>query len=137
VQVEAIVKLVNLLHKTVIKRVLSGSLQTLANDEALNSALDELAKDSPALPAAVDDLVSTVYGPQDEEEMSQHLHALQDVIDDIQSHINALFALEPVAETLKASGGKGQKSPDAQKWFETCFGEIKKLINQLSESLHV
>ncbi|KAJ2931407.1 hypothetical protein H1R20_g5765, partial [Candolleomyces eurysporus] len=108
-KVESIVKLCNLMHKTVVKRVFSAPLQNAPVQQEINSIVDILANDSPTLPAAVDDLIATVYSPQDKEEMLDQLHHLDGVIDRIKSHIDSLFALEPVGDLLKEATGTGKK----------------------------
>ncbi|KAF6765202.1 hypothetical protein DFP72DRAFT_335888 [Ephemerocybe angulata] len=135
-KVESILKLCNLLHKNVIKKVLSAPLQGLASHKDVNPIVDELASDSAALPAAVDDLVSTIYSPQDVTDMVDQLQSLSGAVLGIQSNLNALFALDLVAELFNQPlTSSGKKTPDVRKWFDTCFEEIKSLITQLSNSL--
>ena len=123
------------MHKTVMKRVFSAPLQNAPIQQEINPIVDLLANDSPTLPAAVDDLIATVYSPQDKADMLGQLHHLGGVIDSIKFHIDSLFALEPVGELLKEATGTGKKTPDVKRWFGTCFEEIKKLIAQMSTSL--
>ena len=123
------------MHKTVIKRVLSAPLHNATIQQEINPIIDLLANDSPTLPAAVDDLIATVYSPQDKGEMLHQLHDLEGVIDSIRSHLDSLFVSEPVGELLKEAMGAGKKTPDVKRWFGTCFEEIKKLIAQMSTTL--
>ncbi|TEB31310.1 hypothetical protein FA13DRAFT_1732759 [Coprinellus micaceus] len=134
-KIESIIKLCNLLHKTVAKRVLSATLQRLPVQPEVNTIVDDLAKDSATFPAAVDDLISTVYSPQDTEEMVEQLHHMDTVLAKVQSHLTSLFELEPIEKMLKESVDAGKKSSDVRKWFGTCFDEIKKLTSLLSTSL--
>lgn len=134
-QIEPIIKLCNSMHKMVAKKVLSASLQRLPNQPEMNTIVDDLAKDSALLPAAVDDLISTVDSPQDAEDMLERLHHMDTVLDGIQSRLTSLFSLEPVAKMLSESVDAGKRSPGVRKWFETCFAETKKLTSQLSASL--
>lgn len=117
------------------KRVLSATLQRLPVQPEVNTIVDDLAKDSATFPAAVDDLISTVYSPQDTEEMVEQLHHMDTVLAKVQSHLTSLFELEPIEKMLKESVDAGKKSSDVRKWFGTCFDEIKKLTSLLSTSL--
>ncbi|KAJ3531422.1 hypothetical protein NMY22_g8162 [Coprinellus aureogranulatus] len=134
-QIESIIKLCNLLHKTVAKKVLSASLQGLPVQPELNAVVDGLANDSALLPAAVDDLISTTYSPQDTSDMLEQLLHLDTIMVGIQSRLTSLFSLEPVEKMLRESVAAGKKEPGVRKWFDTCFAEIKKLTSQLSTSL--
>lgn len=123
------------MHKTVAKRVLSASLQRLPVQFEMNALVDDLAQDSARLPAAVDDLISTVGSPQDTEDMQEQLHHLDTVMTGIRSHLTSLFSLGPVEKILSESADSGKRSQGVRKWFDTCFEETKKLTSQLSTSL--
>ncbi|EAU88543.1 hypothetical protein CC1G_04249 [Coprinopsis cinerea okayama7 len=130
-KVEPIIKLSTLLHKYVAKRLLSAPYDSLPIQTHLNPLLDSLAKDSALFAAAVDDLASTVYAPQDTEEMSLQLRNFTDFIETLSSRITSILSLPSVGELLKGSG----KEASAQKWFDTCFDQLNKSIKELSDVL--
>ncbi|KAH6918587.1 hypothetical protein BKA70DRAFT_20840 [Coprinopsis sp. MPI-PUGE-AT-0042] len=130
-KVEPIVKLSTLLHKYIIKRVLAAPFDTLPTQAHLNPLLDKLADDSSALSAAVDDLASTVYAPQDTEEMSEQLQNFSRFKETLFDRITSILSLPSVSELMKGSG----KEAPAQKWFDTCSEQFEKSIKQLSDLL--
>jgi Grap2 and cyclin-D-interacting len=131
IQVEPIVKLSTLLNKYIIKRVLSAPFDTLPTQVHVNPLLDQLADDSSAFSAAVDDLASTVYAPQDAEEMSLQLQHFSQFKDTIFSRITSILSLPSVSELMNGSGKEGP----AQKWLDTCSEQLDKSIKQLSALL--
>ncbi|TFK29936.1 hypothetical protein FA15DRAFT_630677 [Coprinopsis marcescibilis] len=128
---QPIVKLSVLLHKNVTKRVLSAPFETLPVQDHFNPLLDKLVEDSTMLSAAVDELVSTAYAPQDPIELSESLRRFTDVTETLSARLSSIL-LSPTVENLLKSISK--ETP-AQKWFDTCFNQLDKSTEQLSKLL--
>lgn len=119
-----------------VKKALSPAVQRLQIQPQVNSIVDQLASDSASLPAAIDDVVATVDSPQDPAEMSEELQHLHGVVLNIQSRLDALFALQPVGDLMKESiSATGKSNTDIRKWFQTCFKQIEQLTSDMSKSL--
>jgi len=102
--------------------------------------LDELVKISSNLLAATDDIVATLYGPQDPSSIPPALSAISSLTQTLQKHLlnNSFIPQEPTLErhfdsmTIKGA----EKSKDVGRWFETCFTQIDKLCISLSASFN-
>jgi hypothetical protein len=109
------------------------------------SAFDNLLVQSNSLLTTSDDLVSTLYTPQDPSSVRQETIALARVAAKLHSQVATFFsatnelekqlnALEISAFTPAPTTQPSKKKAD-KKWFETCFDQIAKLCGTLSESL--
>jgi hypothetical protein len=124
--VHTILRLTTLLHKRISLDLLSSPSPKLPD-----LALDSFSLQSSALLSASDELISTLYAPQDPSVTANELSSFLDVIrafqallGDLPSEIHALGA-QLGAISLNVQPGSGVKI-DAQKWFDTCFQQIHK-----------
>ncbi|EGO18565.1 hypothetical protein SERLADRAFT_403792 [Serpula lacrymans var. lacrymans S7.9] len=133
--VHKILRLTTLLHKRILMDLLSSSSSVPSN-----VALDALLVQSGALLAASDDLVSTLYVPQNSQTVHEELQSFLDVVKALQTGLQAFF---PAAEDLEKQFSKvtiqgvgvtqgsteqtGDKVKTNKKWFDTCFDQIYKL----------
>jgi len=131
-KVQAVIKLVVLLHKRVLRDVLSPDAP-----ECDNLTYDALVTISTNLLAASDDLISSMYAPQQISNVSVYLRSLKDVIKDLQG---ALFPSQnnqlSVEERLNALQLSLQPRNDkSRKWFKTCFEQVEILGAKIAETL--
>jgi len=137
--VHQILRLTTLLHKRILLDLLASPAP------APVSAFDNLLVQSNSLLTTSDDLVSTLYTPQDPSSVRQETIALARVAAKLHSQVATFFsatnelekqlnALEISAFTPAPTTQPSKKKAD-KKWFETCFDQIAKLCGTLSESL--
>jgi hypothetical protein len=93
-----------LLHKRIATDILSSIYSSDSNPY-----LDLLPQHSSALLIASDDLVATMYGPQNTENMVTELASFKTVIQNLQAPVMPLLLQDK-----------------SKKWFNTCFEQISK-----------
>ncbi|KAF8628412.1 hypothetical protein AX15_003934 [Amanita polypyramis BW_CC] len=106
---QAILRMSTLLHKRVGRDLLSVSYRS-----ELNPHLDLLPQCSSALLVASDDIIASMYGPQNTQDLATELTLFKNVIENLQSPVTALLQ------------GK------TKLWFATCFEQIFKAVDALS-----
>jgi len=125
---QAVVKLTILLHK----RVLSATLSPDA-PERDDATLDRLSRLSAKLLPASDDLISSLYAPQQPSIISPYLTTFLDVIKDIQSTL--LPPPKDLDQQLDSLSLSKPASDKSSKWFTTCFEQLDKAATKVSETL--
>lgn len=116
-------RLTQLLHKRVLRDILSTS-----QEPPSNATLDSLSSLSHTLLSASDELVSTLYTPQDPRNVETELRSFRKIISDFQASL-VKPGLETQLENL--SLGNDNKS----KWFDTCFVQLYKAVDALDVAL--
>ncbi|KAJ6502551.1 hypothetical protein C8R45DRAFT_924883 [Mycena sanguinolenta] len=125
-KVHGILQLAQLMHTRILGDILATS-QKAPN----NSVLDSLSLLSHELLAASDELVSTLYAPQDPDRLKTELYAYRKIISDFQ----ACLAKKP--EALETQLQNLSLAPDGEsKWFDTCFVQLSKVMDDLEDSLN-
>ncbi|KAJ7774611.1 Grap2 and cyclin-D-interacting-domain-containing protein [Mycena maculata] len=123
-KVHGILRLMQLLHKRILRDILSTS-----NEPSSNTALDRLSSLSHTLLSASDELVSTLYTPQDPQNIETELRSFRTIISDFQASLIKPDALETELESLSL------ENENRSKWFDTCFVQIYKAVDALQEIL--
>ncbi|KAJ7709907.1 hypothetical protein B0H17DRAFT_916206 [Mycena rosella] len=123
-KVHAILRLAQLLHKRILADILSPP-----QDSPNNSTLDILSALSHLLLSASDELVSTLYTPQDPSNIASELSSFRKIISDFQASLAKPDALETQLENLSLGSSSGSK------WFDTCFVQLYKAVDALAASL--
>ncbi|KAF7338298.1 hypothetical protein MVEN_02055200 [Mycena venus] len=123
-KVHGILRLAQLLHKRILRDILPAS-QKPPN----NAILDALSSLSHTLLSASDELVSTLYTPQDPKKMETELSAFRKIISDFQASLAKPDALETQLQSLSLETNNGSK------WFDTCFVQLFKAVDALDGSL--
>ncbi|KAJ7097930.1 hypothetical protein B0H15DRAFT_945488 [Mycena belliarum] len=123
-KVHGVLRLAHLLHKRVLTDILSTSRQPPDN-----STLDTLSSLSHRLLTTSDELVSTLYTPQDPNNVGTELRAFRQIISDFQASVDKPDALETQLENLALGSSNGSK------WFGTCFVQVYKAIDALDATL--
>jgi len=130
--VQAVIKLVVLLHKRVLRDVLSPDAP-----ECDDPTYDALVALSTNLLTASDDLISSMYAPQQLPNVSHCLQSLRDVIKDLQRTLfhsqNNQLSMEEQLSALEISPQLG--SDKSRKWFKTCFEQVEMLGARIVETL--
>ncbi|CAA7271702.1 unnamed protein product [Cyclocybe aegerita] len=128
-KVHSLIKIVVLLHKRVLKDILGQDLNA-RNDPTL----DNLATLSGQLLEASDDLISSMYGPQQPSNITACLDAYNAVLKDVRQTLllPRERSLEDQVADLSLSPPSGEKSA---KWFTTCFDQIDKATVKISDTL--
>jgi len=137
-QVHALLRLTTLLHKRILIDLLSSSSSTTPS--LPNSPLDALLLHSTALLTSTDDLISTLYTPQNPTSIRTELTTLIDVVRTLQSglHTAGFFATIGLEDQLRQMSiqGDGKKTgKDIKKWFDTCFEQIYKISTTFVSTL--
>jgi len=121
-----------LLHKRVLRDVFSPDAP-----ECDNLTYDALVTLSTNLLTASDDLISSMYAPQQLSNVSVYLQSLRDVIKDLQrtlfpSQSNQL-SVEEQLNALELSPRLGNDK--SRKWFKTCFEQVEILAAKVENTL--
>ncbi|KAF9532979.1 hypothetical protein CPB83DRAFT_846728 [Crepidotus variabilis] len=127
-KVRALVKVANLLHTRVVKDLLSSN--THKQD---NVTLDNLATYSAQLLSASDELISSMYTPQQPTAISLHLSSYLGALKAIQHALNPKN--EDLEQQLSALSVSNASLSKKTKWLKTCFDLIDKAGAQVSETL--
>lgn len=141
-QVHVLLRLTSLLHKRILLDLFSTSLSS-----TLNQPLDALLLYSTSLLASTDDLISTLYTPQNSASISTELSTFIEVVRTLQSGLIsagffAAVGLEDELGQMSIQGsdgyGKGKKKTreDIRKWFGSCFEQIYKLSTTFLSTLN-
>lgn len=129
---QAVIKLVVLLHKRVLRDVLSPDAP-----ECDNLTYDALVAISTNLLTASDDLISSMYAPQQLPNVLHCLQSLRDVIKDLQQTLfhsqNNELLIEEQLRALELSPRLG--SDKSRKWFKTCFEQVEIIGARIVETL--
>ena len=129
---QAVIKLVVLLHKRVLRDVLSPDAP-----ECDNLTYDTLVTLSTNLLTASDDLISSMYSPQQLPNISLYLQSLRDVVKALQQTLfpskNNQLSVEEQLNALELSPLLG--SDKSRKWFKTCFEQVDILGAKIVETL--
>jgi hypothetical protein len=130
--VQAVIKLVVLLHKRVLRDILSSDAP-----ECDNVTYDTLGTLSTNLLTASDDLISSMYAPQQLPNVSVYLQSLRDVIKGLQRTLSPSQSNQLSAEEqLNALELSPQLVSDkSRKWFRTCFEQVEILGAKIAETL--
>lgn len=110
-----------LLHRRILRDIFSISPS--------NVVLDDLSALSHTLLSASDDLVSTLYTPQDPQNVATELGYFRKIISDIQASLVKPDVLETQLDRLSLDNKNGSK------WFDTCFIQLYKAIDALDVTL--
>ncbi|KAG6866914.1 hypothetical protein C0991_003829 [Blastosporella zonata] len=134
-KVHAILRLSTLLHKRIIKDVLTIPSGQVTLPPRVVQNLDLLPPQSSSLLVASDDLVATLYTPQVPSDISTELLPFMAVIDTLRSTLLEFIQEPSLVEQMQAmSLQTPQKDP--KKWFQTCFAQIQKAADSLSSLLN-
>ena len=121
-----------LLHKRVLRDVLSPD-----HPECNNSTYDVLVTLSTNLLTASDNLISSMYAPQQLPNVSVYLQSLEEVIKDLQRTLfpsqNNQLSVEERLNALELSPQLGNDK--SRKWFNTCFEQVEILGAKIVETL--
>lgn len=123
------VKLSNLLHQRVAKDILSKD-----GCDLQNANLDRLSDYSSRLLASSDNLISAMYAPQQPSVISSYLDDYLDVLQDIQNTLLPQHG-EELDDQLAALVISSQPVNKVKKWLITCFEQIKRTGQKISEAL--
>jgi hypothetical protein len=122
-----LIKLSTLLHQRTIKKLLTPPKLPPIIRRDTNALLDTLALSSPALLAASDELISTMYPPQSQEAVAENLALFDTVMTEIRPLVISLEAeqeIEVGMSHLSLSDGSGN-AKSKKTWFSTCFEQIE------------
>lgn len=124
-----ILRLTTLLHKRVFLDVISSTCTVPVS----NVAYDSLLEQSHSLLEASDELVATLYSPQDPDSVCKEVAALMMVVAALCTRLQAFFpvddGLDAQVKQLSVQDSLSPKSSRSvgKKWFDTCFDQISRL----------
>ena len=121
-----------LLHKRFLRDVFSPDAP-----EIDNLTYDALVTLSTNLLTASDDLISSMYAPQQLSNVSVYLQSFRDVIKDLQQTLFPSQSNQPsVEEQLNALELSPRLGNDkSTKWFKTCFEQVEVLAARVENTL--
>lgn len=110
----------------------------------VTAALDDLPVKSRTLMSASDDLVATLYAPQNPADISSAISSFTTAIGAIRETLYPLLP-PPLSETDTFASqlsevsiqGTTKKGKDVRKWFVTCFDQFHKLSVNVIDALSV
>ncbi|RDB21366.1 hypothetical protein Hypma_011600 [Hypsizygus marmoreus] len=138
-KIHAILRLSTLLHKRILKDILSPQRNSPLNlPTHIIQHLDTLPPESSALLVASDDLASTLYTPQDPSDISTELASFLKVIQRLQSTLTPFFKESALVEQMEALSLQGSivSRNNPEKWFEICFDQIRKAAQSLESTMN-
>jgi len=130
-KVYTLLRLTGLLHRRIQKDFVF--LPSLSHDE-----LDSLLAVSTHLASLVDDLVSSLYAPQDLDEIQGHVKEVESSVQQLQKALKESenkAAVDHLSDTLgratldEGTGTTGRARQMA--WFDACFVQIEKAVNTM------
>ncbi|KAG1782491.1 hypothetical protein EV702DRAFT_1041319 [Suillus placidus] len=139
-QVHSVLRLTTLLHKRIFLDLLSST----PTSPPPSFALDALLLQSHALLAASDELVSSLYIPQNPATIRKESLALLDIINGLQLQLRIFFpdtsSLEQQLSGLSIEGDKSASTPSKptadKKWFDICFDQVTKTSANLVSPMY-
>lgn len=132
-QVHSILRLITLLHKRILLDLLSST-----PTPPQNAVLDALLLQSHALLAVSDELVSSLYVPQNHASIRKDSLALLNVINALQLQLRVFFPDSSSLEqqlsglSIDQSTSTPSKPKADKKWFDICFDQIVKTSANLA-----
>ncbi|KAG2037258.1 hypothetical protein BDR03DRAFT_957813 [Suillus americanus] len=138
--VHSVLRLTTLLHKRIFLDLLSST----PTSPPPSFALDALLLQSHALLAASDELVSSLYIPQNPATIRKESLALLDIINGLQLQLRIFFpdtsSLEQQLSGLSIEGDKSASTPSKptadKKWFDLCFDQVTKTSANLVSPMY-
>lgn len=129
-QVHSVLRLTTLLHKRIFLDLLSST----PTPPPPSFALDALLLQSHALLATSDEVVSSLYVPQNPATIRKESLALLDIINGLQLQLRIFFpdtsSLEQQLSGLSIEGDESVSTPSKptadKKWFDICFEQVTK-----------
>ncbi|EPS98520.1 hypothetical protein FOMPIDRAFT_1126249, partial [Fomitopsis schrenkii] len=130
-KIQPLLRFTTLLHKRVQIDLLAKS----PPEPTSNTTLDALPAHSHAILVAFEDVVATLYAPQNPASIASAISPLASSVEGLQAMITSMFPLT-ISQTGTAAGGAPSGSQrDVRKWFVTCFEQIQKLSRDLMDLL--
>ncbi|KAI6108982.1 hypothetical protein EV401DRAFT_2059761 [Pisolithus croceorrhizus] len=132
-----ILRLITLLHKRIFLDVLSSTFPV----PVPSVAYDLLLEQSHSLLAASDELVATLYPPQDPDSVCKEVAALMTVTAALRTRLQVFFSVDdgldvglnqlsiqdvPLSKSCKVN----------KKWFDTCFDQLSRLSGSFISPSH-
>ena len=127
-QVQPLLRFTTLLHKRVHIDLLSKPLPAPMSD----AILDALPPQSHTILVALEDVVATLYAPQNAPSIASAISPLASSVEGLRATIMPIL---PSTGTDSAPPGSQGTQRDVRKWFITCFEQIDKLSRNLTDSL--
>ena len=122
-----ILRLSNLLHKQILKSILSPSTDSLGHSPTHAAPdWDPFLSHSSALLTCADDLISTIYTPQNPLVVAAELDSYIEVVRHLRLHLQVHLQGDKLAQQLDNLNLK-QPAPlkDPLQWYNTCFDQIQ------------
>ena len=145
-QVQPLVRFATLYHKRVVPDVLNGLTSSAGSTESLNSALDSLPSKSHAVVLAVEEVVATLYAPQNPPALAAATSSLADAIRQVHTTISSSSLMPPAVPdtdlakemsglSIEGSRAAEKRAKDPRKWFDSCLAQIDKTAKAVDEML--
>ncbi|PFH54358.1 hypothetical protein AMATHDRAFT_83413 [Amanita thiersii Skay4041] len=123
----AILRFSTTLYKRVTRDILVPTFLSQYAPDQVNIHIDALPHLFAILLVASDDLIASIYTPQDVENIITQLTAYKDVIQQLQTSLEELLKADGQKE-----GANGSQESKTNQWFNTCFGHTFKAIDALA-----
>ncbi|THU91161.1 hypothetical protein K435DRAFT_801486 [Dendrothele bispora CBS 962.96] len=135
-KIHTVLRLTALLDKKIASDLLSSQLRNLHP-----GTLDKFASFSPALLSASDELIASLFSPQDVPSVKKELDSLTHIIHDVKEAVYPLFSetsetAEEAMEKLSLNGQAPGKQRSQKKWFDGCFEQVSKAIESAAVTLN-
>ncbi|KAH9857110.1 Grap2 and cyclin-D-interacting-domain-containing protein [Lenzites betulinus] len=145
-KVQPLVRFATLFHKRVVPDVLAGLSGPQLESSDLISALDALPSRSHAVVVALEEVVATLYAPQNPASVASAVAALTESLRALHASVitNVLVPSDAdLAQRMSAlsvvqgDGGKagGETKKDPRKWFDACLAQIDKSAKAVDDVL--
>ncbi|KAG8690487.1 hypothetical protein FRC11_011228 [Ceratobasidium sp. 423] len=122
-QVMLILRMVALLHKRILSRIVSPAVEG-------GLELEQLLAFSTSLAAGIDDTAASLWSPQDPQQITDRITAVQKKIRDLRELLSTSGFLPP--ETQATEPNAGSRMDKDIEWFHMCFAQIDKAVKNTS-----
>ncbi|KAL9715123.1 hypothetical protein Ac2012v2_001782 [Leucoagaricus gongylophorus] len=139
-KIYTIARLSTLFHQQILEDVLSALVASLPLSRETNEMLDELADASSNFLSSSDNLISTMYSPQDKKQISLELHEFRRQLLVLQSGIESFIPEGSIEEQLadlrlSKTTELTDHNTKLRKWCTTCVNQINKNALELAPEL--
>ncbi|KAG8776433.1 hypothetical protein FRC12_000912, partial [Ceratobasidium sp. 428] len=126
-KVMLLLRMIALLHKRTMSRLIIPSTETNASELDLESLLTL----STSLAAGSDDIATTLWSPQDPQQITSRAKTVQDRVQALQGPL-ASSGLLPSDVGGQPTGDDPQTPSKDAEWFKMCFDQIDKAVRNIT-----
>ncbi|KEP48962.1 Grap2/cyclin-D-interacting protein [Rhizoctonia solani 123E] len=125
-KVMLILRMVALLHKRILSRIISPTIDRPVE-------LEQLLAFSTSLAAGVDDTAASLWSPQDSQQIAGRTTAIQKKIQDLRGFLTSSEILPSEPQEVERNASSHIDKKDTE-WFHMCFAQIDKAVKNTNNA---